>query len=173
MTRANVPRNAGCRRSQSILLWLAITTGWLFSVFSVIQEMCLASACRDTASFTLFGINMGWIGIANFSLIMVVLWLRTKYFLLDRVLTAMVFADIGAELRLLWIQKYIIGGWCPLCVTICCALFVAVILLVIEKVQAVRSGQESGKDLLAWTMFAAMMSAAGLGIALVGIRELT
>jgi len=135
--------------------------------------MCLVSACRDTASFTLFGINMGWIGIANFSLILVVLWLRTKYFGLDRVLTAMVFADIGAELRLLWIQKYIIGGWCPLCVTICCALFVAAILLVIEKVQAVGSGQERGKDLLAWTMFAARMRAAGLGMALAGIRELT
>jgi hypothetical protein len=103
----DVPLSADYRR---ILLWFAVSTGWLVSTFSVIEEMCMVSACRDTASFTLFGLNMGWFGIGYFSLLLVVLWLRRKDCRLDLLLSALVFSGIGAEFRLLWIQKFIIGG---------------------------------------------------------------
>jgi hypothetical protein len=169
----DVPLKAGNRRVFSIMLWLAVFTGWLVSIFSVIEEMCLASACRDTAGFTVFGFNMGWFGIAYFSLILMLLWMRKSVYRLDWGLAALVFAGIGAELRLLWIQKYVIGGWCPLCVTICCALFVAAILLVVEKVQGADSVQARGKSLLGWLVLALAMSALGLTIAIVGVKSLT
>lgn len=163
---------AGYRRAVSVLLWLALATGWLVSTFSVIQEMCMVSACRDTASFTIFGFNMGWFGIAYFSLILIVLWLRKKDYRLDWALSALVFSGIGAEFRLLWIQKYVIGGWCPLCVTICCALFVAATLLVIEKVRGVGAGQGSVKGLLGWLALMLAMSAIGLVVAVAGVKAL-
>lgn len=171
--RQDVPLSAGYRRSISILLWIAVSTGWLVSIFSVIEELCLATACRDTASFTIFGANMGWFGIAYFSLILLLLWLRKKVCLLSWALTAMVYSGIGAEFRLLWIQKYTIGSWCPLCVTICCALFFAAILLLIEKVQDAGSGQGKGKSLLGWLAFVMAMIATGLAIAVVGVQALT
>jgi hypothetical protein len=170
--RQDQPPGAGRRRALSVLLWLAVSTGWLVSIFSVIEEMCMVSACRDTAGFTVFGFNMGWFGIAYFSLILIVLWLRKKDCRLDWVLAAKVFAGIGAEFRLLWIQKYIIGGWCPLCVTICCALFVAALLLVVEKVQGAGSAQDKGKSLLGWLALALVMIAAGLTVALLGVKAL-
>lgn len=167
-----MPHNAGTGspRIFSILLWLAVATGWLVSTFSVIQEMCMVSACRDTASFTIFGFNMGWFGIAYFSLLLLVLWLRKKDCRLEWALSALVFLGIGAELRLLWIQKYVIGGWCPLCVTICCALFVAATLLAIEKLRA--AGQGGIRMLLIWLALALAMSATGLVIAVVGVKAL-
>ena len=76
--RQDLLLSANYRRTLSILLWIAVFTGWLVSILSVIDEMCLASACRDTAGFTVFGLNMGWFGIAYFSLILVLLWLRNK-----------------------------------------------------------------------------------------------
>lgn len=170
--RQDLPPGAGYRRALSILLWLAVSTGWLVSILSVIQEMCMVSACRDTAGFTVFGFNMGWFGIAYFSLILIVLWLRRKDCRLDWVFSVLVFSGIGAELRLLWIQKYVIGGWCPICVTICCALFVAAILLVVEKVQGAGSVQGRGKSLLGWLALALAMIAAGLAIAIVGVKAL-
>jgi len=85
----------------------------------------------------------------------------------------MVFAGIGADFRLLWIQKYIIGSWCPLCVTICCALFFAALLLVIEKLQGTGPVPASGKSLLGWLSFVVTMIAAGLAIAIVGVQALT
>ena len=171
--RQGVPTSIAYRRTLSILLWLAVSTGWLVSIFYVIEEMCLATACSDAASFTFFGVGMGWFGIAYFSVILLLMWLRQKVYLLNWALFAMVFAGIGAELRLLWIQKYIIGSWCPLCVTICCALFFAAILLLIEKVQDAGSGPGKVKSLLGWLAFVTAMFAIGLAIAVVGVKELT
>jgi hypothetical protein len=166
----NIPHRAGNCRVENILLWISVLTGWLVSIFSVIQEMCMVSACRDTAGFTIFGFNMGWFGIAYFSLLLMVLWLRKKDNRLDWLLSAMVFAGIGAELRLLWIQKYIIEGWCPLCVTICCALFVAAILLVIEKLRA--AGQDGVMRLMIWLALVLVMGATGLAVAVAGVKAL-
>jgi hypothetical protein len=162
----------GYRRIMSVLLWLSLTTGWIVSIFSVVEELCLATACSDAASFTLFGAPMGWFGIAYFSFLLLVLWLRPKNSLLNLALAAMVFSGIGAEFRLLWIQKYIIGGWCPLCVSICCALFFAAALLLIENVQDARSGEGSVKRLLGWLALMTAMVAIGLSIAVVGIKAL-
>jgi hypothetical protein len=167
-----VPTVADKGRTLSILLLLAVVTGWLVSTFSVIQEMCMVAACRDTAVFTIFGLNMGWFGISYFSLILIVLWLRKRDCRLDWAVAALLFGGIGAELRLLWIQKYVIGGWCPLCVTICCALFVAVILLVVEKIREAGSAPGSGKSLFVWLTLSLAISAIGLAVAVVGVKAL-
>jgi hypothetical protein len=168
----DVPLSAGNRSTLSILLWIAVSAGWLVSIFSVIEEMCLATACRDTAGFTIFGFNMGWFGIAYFSLILALLWLRNRVYVLVWAFAAMVFTGIGAELRLLWIQKYVIGGWCPLCVTICCSLFIAALLLLIEKIKKAGSMQGRWKNLLGWMTFVVTMIATGLVIAIIGVKAL-
>lgn len=166
--REDVPTGPGKHSKLSVLVWLAVSTGWAFSIFTVIEELCLATACKDTASFSFFEINMGWLGIAYFSLIMVLLWLRRTNYRLNMAVAAMVFAGVGAEFRLLWIQKYVIGSWCPLCVTICCALLVAAILLLIEKIQSNRSVT----TIIAWMVYVVIMVSTGLLIAVIGVKEL-
>lgn len=157
-----------CRRAISVLLWLAVSTGLIVAIFSVIEEMCLATACRDTAAFTFFGVSIGWFGIVYFGFILILLWRRSSMYLLDLALAAMVFAGIGTELRLLWIQKYVIGSWCPLCVTISCALLVAALLLLVERVL----GESRSSRLGWWLVFVVAMIVAGLAIAMVGVQAL-
>ncbi len=157
-------------RTLSVLLWLSLSAGWTVSTFSVIEEMCMVSACRDTASFTIFGLNMGWFGVAYFTTVLIVLWRRKRDHRLDWILYALVFSGIGAELRLLWIQKFVIGGWCPLCVTICCALFFAGMFLAIEMKRSVEKTEV--KSLIVRLFFAVAMSAIGLAVAVVGVKAL-
>jgi hypothetical protein len=171
--RQGMAPDTGYRRGLSILLWIALITGWAVSVFSVIEEMCMVSACRDTASFTFFKINIGWLGIAYFSTILVLFWFRRSVSLLDWAATAMIFSGIGAEFRLLWIQKYIIGNWCPLCVTICISLFIAAILFVIEKWQTVGALKMPGKSLAGWVAFVVVMVITGFAVAFIGVQALT
>ncbi len=161
------------RKALPLLLWLSLSTGWLVSIFSVIQDMCLATACTDAAVYTIFGFSMGFFGIAFFSMILILLWLRKKVYWLDHALSALVFVGVGAEFRLLWIQKYIIGSWCPLCVTICCSLFISAVLLLIEEAQASGPAQNRGKRLIGRMAFLTTMAATGLAIAIVGIKALS
>ncbi|MEI6209014.1 MAG: vitamin K epoxide reductase family protein [Desulfuromonadales bacterium] len=170
--RQDMPSGAGYHRVLAILLWIAVSTGLAVSIFTLIEELCLATACRDTASFTFFGFNMGWLGIAYFILALILLWLRKSVYRLDWAFSAMVFAGIGAEFRLLWIQKYVIGSWCPLCVTICCALFIAAMILLIEKIQGAGSMQDRRKNLVVWVAFVVTMIVTGLAIAVVGVQTL-
>jgi len=160
-------------RILSLLVWVAVCTGLGVSVCVVINELCLATACTDAASFTFFGVGMGWLGIAYFSLMVLLLWQRTKGRFVNLAFIAMVFSGSGAEFRLLWIQKYIIGSWCPYCVTICCALFATAILLLIEKVRNTGTVQNTGKNLFGWLAFVVVMMAAGFVIAAVGVNALT
>jgi hypothetical protein len=170
--RQDVPLSDGYHRVLSVLLWLAVAMGWVVSIFSLIKELCLATACSDAASFTIFGFNMGWFGIAYFSALLMLLWLRKKIYWLDWALSAMVFAGVGSEFRLLWIQKYIIGGWCPLCVTICCALFMSAMILTLEKAMGIWPGQGGVKSLPGWMAFVAVMIITGLTTAIIGVKAL-
>ncbi len=156
----------------SLLLWLALLTAWSFSVFSVIEEFCLVSACRDAAGFTLFGFNMGLCGIAYFSALLLFLFFRKKYPVLELLLSAGVSAGVGAEMRLLWIQKYVIGAWCPLCVTICCSLCGAAAMLVFEKVTVARTGGAARRPRMGWIALIISMITAGLLIAVLGVQAL-
>jgi hypothetical protein len=115
---------------------------------------------------------MGWLGIAYFCTVLLVLWKRKKIHLLDYLLAAMVFSGIGAELRLLWIQKFIIGSWCPLCVSICCALSITAVALLIEKARDAAAHQISGKSFPGWLIFVLIMIAIGLAIAYAGVKSL-
>ena len=172
MRKLEVPFRTGYQRTISTLLWCTIAIGWLVSIFSVLQEMCLTTACRDTAGFTILGINMGWFGIIYFGFLLLILWQRKMNIWLGWVLAATVFTGVGAEFRLLWIQKYVIGGWCPLCVSICCALFCAAILLLLEKRQEAEPDVTGKKSLLRWVVLMAVMIASGLVVAILGVKAL-
>lgn len=172
MRTGKAPLGNGYGHTISILLWCAVAIGWLVSIFSVIEEMCLATACRDTAAFTVLGINMGWFGIGYFTLLLILLRQRKMNIRLDWLLAAMVFAGVGAELRLLWIQKYVIGRWCPLCVSICCALFCAAVLLLLEKQQETEADVTGKKNLMGWVVLLAVMIASGLIFAVLGVKAL-
>lgn len=167
------PVSRDANRILSLLIWLSLSTCLAVSLFTVVEELCLATACRDTAAFTFFGIGMGWLGIAYFTLILVLFWRRKINPLLGWAVAALVFSGVGAEVRLLWIQKVIIGSWCPLCVTICCALCSAAALLLIEEVQGVRRDPAARDRFIRWMFFVVVMILTGLGCAVVGVKELS
>lgn len=160
------------QRIVTVLLWIALSTGLAVSIFSLVEELCMATACSDAASFVFFGVGMALFGCAYFSVILVILFLRRKNAWFGLILTAMVFSGVGAELRLLWIQKYIIGSWCPLCVTICCCLFFSAVLLLIERVLDRRAG-DALVSTTGWVSLVTTMIAVGLAVAVMGVKALS
>jgi hypothetical protein len=164
--------NNGTDRLLTTLLWLSLSAGCVIAVLSLVEEICMVKACRDTLSFTFLGIGLGWIGVAYFGLLLTVLALRNRFSPLRLLLDCLVFAGIGTELRLLWIQKFVIGAWCPFCVSIACALFVASLLLILENCRSARSQVQSLKYLLGWLGLMLPMAGLGLAVAYIFIRQL-
>jgi uncharacterized membrane protein len=162
----------GPDRLLKILLWLSLSAGCVIAVLSLVEEICMVQACRDTLSFTFFGIGLGWIGVAYFGLLLTVLALRNRLNPMRLLLAALVFAGIGTEFRLLWIQKFIIGSWCPFCVSIACTLFAAALLLILESRRAAQVQVRPGKNFLAWLALMLPMTGIGLVVAYLFIRQL-
>ena len=152
----------GSGRLLAILLWLSLVSGTIIAILSLVEEICLARACRDTLSFTLFGIGLGWVGVAYFGIVLIVLALRGRSAGIRLLLEALVFAGIGTELRLLWIQKFVIGAWCPFCVSIACTVCTAAMLLILENLRVARSQVQPVKYFIGW--LALMLPMAGLGL---------
>lgn len=161
------------RRIVTILLRLAVFTGLAVSIASVIEEFCMATACSDAASFVFFGIGMGVLGCIYFCFVLALLFLREKSALFGWMFTAMVFSGVGAEFRLLWIQKYIIGSWCPFCVTICCTLLFSAVLLFVETVRGLKEAEGKARILTRWLAFVTAMIVMGLAVAVAGVHALT
>jgi len=113
MTKRAALLSSGC-------IWLAVVAGIILSIVSVMK---ICSACSETAAFTVFGMDFGWFGVAYFVVLTLFVALRNRSVWADRLVLILLFAAAGAESRFIWIQKYDIGHWCPLCLGIAAAVF--------------------------------------------------
>jgi hypothetical protein len=153
-------------------VWLCLAVAWAVSVFTVIEEFCMVKACRDTAAFTVFGMNMGIFGIIYFSVLLTLRWNMQRSPWIERIMFAAVFAGFGAELRLLWIQKIVIGSWCPLCVTICIALVSAALAMMAGKFREMAVKESQSDFTREWVLIAVIMALVGFFVALAGVRAI-
>lgn len=95
---------------------LCIAAGMGLSIYSFL-EVC-TDACSETKHYTLFGMPFAVMGLAFFT-VASLLWiyvLRNPEYL---PLLALLFSvALGAELFFVYVQKYWIGKWCPVCLSI-------------------------------------------------------
>jgi len=112
---SSIPRSAGTITS-GVTLWLTLLAGLTLSVLSGLK-LC-TSLCSETATYLIFNMDFGWFGTAFFAVMILASFVRKRVPFAGIFLLAGVSAALGAELRLIWIQKYEIGSWCPVCLGI-------------------------------------------------------
>lgn len=116
-------------------IWLAVIAGFILSLMDLL-EIC-TDACRETAVFTIFGLNFGWFGLAFFTVVLLSLAVRNRFTLVGTVLLPLLlFSAAGAELHFIWLQKYEIGKWCPICLLIAATVYVGCGLLLYETLRS-------------------------------------
>ena len=153
----------------TILLWLATVAGSVLSVMSVLK-IC-TDACSETVKYTIFGMDFGWFGIAFFSAVAVALGLRKRYIRADSILSLLVISAAGAELRFVWLQKYDMGQWCPVCLWIATAIYTAAVVVLYEKQKQLKSSGGGMRKYLKNTALLAVAFVIGLSCAIVGVRK--
>ena len=106
----------------SLFLWLTTATGF---ALSVISRFKLCSACSMTGQYRIFNMDFGWFGIAFFVMLAAALATRRRWRWGGLIPALLLFAAAGAETRFIWIQKFEIGQWCPVCLGIAATVFAA------------------------------------------------
>lgn len=109
------------------LIRAALLAGFVLSLVSLL-DVCGTSACAETHKYVLFGIPFTFFGIAFFPAAWASFELGRARRLFSTLFVIMISAASGAEVAFLWIQKYVIKDWCPLCVGIAAAVYLLALL---------------------------------------------
>jgi uncharacterized membrane protein len=112
------------------LFWLTLGVLMTGIVLSVISWLRICSqVCAAGHKYRLYGYSFEPIGI-SFFIVSAILW----YFSRNRpnlrlIVGGLVSSALGAELMFTYAQKYIIGHWCPVCLSIATTVVVAMLLI--------------------------------------------
>lgn len=152
----------------NIIICLATLAGLALSVVSLLK---ICSACSETANYRVFGMDFGWFGIAYFALLTVVVVLRLRYVWSGWCAALLFFASAGAEARFIWIQKYEIGQWCPICLALAAAVFIACSGIVWHAFKTYSAKGVTMKSKLLFIVLVSLFFVLGLGGAMMGVKK--
>lgn len=139
-------------------------------ILSIISGLNLCtSECTETKSYLLFGLPFVYVGLAFFS-VAILLHLFSKYYLPRLILAALLVGALGSEMVFIWIQKYQIGTWCPICLSIFGTIVLAGAIFLIGSIihqQQLGQPMKTIKNILSFIPVFLI----GLLVALVGISK--
>ncbi|HEY3307820.1 MAG TPA: thioredoxin domain-containing protein [Desulfuromonadaceae bacterium] len=147
---------------------IALFAGVILSIVSVLK---ICSACSDMGDFSIFGLNFGWFGISYFSLLLGLKIATHRFFRVDWLVLFLLAAAAGAETRFIWLQKYDIGHWCPICLGIAGVVFSGVLFKSYESWGLLTRKGAGMKVCAKLFLSVIIMVAIGLGGAILGVKR--
>jgi hypothetical protein len=126
-----------------IFLCLAAVAGIILAVMSALN-IC-SSACSEASRYSLFGQDFGWFGVVYFSALLGGLSVQHRFVWAGRIVILLIGAASGAEMRFIWLQKFVIGRWCPLCLSIAATVYTMTTVVLLNKWRIVQIRREKMK----------------------------
>ena len=168
--RTYFKKHVGNYSTIGILTWFCIVIALIGSVLSALG-ICTGSACSDAHSYRLFGLPFATIGIPMFMMLVAARLFSHWLMFTTELGDSIIFGSAGAEIWFLYVQKYQIGHWCPICVVIACAVFILVLVRISEitfsrKESYMKWYRKALREILPLTVFLI-----GLSIAMVGVQK--
>jgi len=157
------------RNWPSVIIFLAIAAGFSLSVMSA-MNIC-TEACHEAARYRIFVLDLGWFGILFFSALFLAFILRNRLPWGKWICPLLLFSAAGAETHFIWLQKYVIGHWCPLCLGIAAAVYCAVFMLFVENISAPRAKGVYMKRFLKQALVLTAFFTVGLSMAVIGVHK--
>lgn len=157
--------------------WIAvpIAAAWILSVMSWLG-IC-SGGCEETHLYLLFGFPLSALGVGYFTLCGLAFLTRDRFRFSGFLIPVLLSGALGAEFVLVWIQKYAIGRWCPLCVGIALSVATACVLVALERLPGVATGIRGGegnlmkKRLAGKTALILFVFLAGMGMTAMGLKK--
>ena len=157
--------------------WIAVpfAAAWILSAMSWLG-IC-SDGCEETHLYRIFGFPLSPLGVGYFTLCGLAFLARNRFRFSGFLIPVLLSGALGSEFVLVWIQKYVIGKWCQLCVGIALSVVTACVLIALERLPGIairiRGGERNlvmkrlaGKAVL--ILFAFL---AGMGITAMGLQK--
>jgi thioredoxin family protein len=152
----------------NVIIWLATVSGLVLSVVSLLK---ICSSCSETAQYRVFGMDFGWFGVTYFVVLTIVIALQSRFAGFSWLASLLCFASAGAESHFIWIQKYEIGQWCPICLSLASAVFIACIGISWYTFQNYTAKGAAMKSKLVYIVLVTVFFVMGLGSSVVGVKK--
>jgi uncharacterized membrane protein len=157
--------------------WIAVplAAAWILSVISWLG-IC-SDGCEETHLYRFFGIPVSPLGVGFFTLCGLAFLTRNRSRFSGFMIPLLLSGALGSEFVLIWIQRYVIGKWCPLCVGIALSVAAACALIALERLPGVAvqiRGVERNlvmKRLAGKTVLILFAFLAGMGISAAGLSK--
>lgn len=157
--------------------WVAVPliAAWLLSVMSWLG-IC-SDGCVETHAYRLFGFPLSPLGVGFFTLCGLAFVTRNRFRFSGFLIPLLFSGALGSEFVLVWIQKYVIGKWCPLCVGVALSVATACALIALERLPGIAiriRGAERNlvmKQLAGKTALILFAFLAGFGISAMGLSR--
>lgn len=114
------------QRLSFIAIGAAILAAFILSVFSF-MDLC-TSACVEGHKYLLLGLKFEIIGMLFFGGLLATHLLTLRFWLFGVVTAIFLAIAFGSEVYFLYLQKYVIGSWCPICLGIAASVGIAACL---------------------------------------------
>jgi uncharacterized membrane protein len=157
--------------------WIAVplAAAWILSAMSWLG-IC-SDGCEETHLYRLFGVPLSPLGVGFFTICGLACLTRNRFRFSGLLIPLLLSGALGSEFVLVWIQKYVIGKWCPLCVGIALSVAAACVLIALERLPGVAiriRGEERNlvmKRLAVKTALIFFAFLAGIGISALGLSK--
>ena len=157
--------------------WIAVpfAAAWILSVMSWLG-IC-SDGCEETHLYRIFGFPLSPLGVGYFTMCGLAFLTRNRFRFSGFLIPVLLSGALGSEFVLVWIQKYVIGRWCPLCVGIALSVATACLLIALERLPGVairiRGGERDlvMKRLAGKTALILVAFLAGVGVTAMGLKK--
>jgi protein-disulfide isomerase len=136
-----------------------------------------SDGCEETNLYRLFGFPLSPLGVGYFTLCGLAFLTRNRFRFSGFLIPVLLSGALGVEFVLVWIQKYVIGKWCPMCVGIALSVGTACVLIALERLPGVAIQLRGGERNLVMKRLAGKMALilfaflAGTGISAMGLSK--
>jgi protein-disulfide isomerase/uncharacterized membrane protein len=121
---------------------LALIAGMILSFIS--WERICAEECGDVHNYRLFGLPFETFGFIFFPLVIIFHFLSPFYRIFGIFSGFMLASAVGAEASFILVQKYVIGHWCPVCLSLAATIGLAATMYFIDFIIKLKSVIKEG-----------------------------
>lgn len=156
--------------------WLfALTALALFAglVLAIVSWLRLCSgACAESHNWHFFGWPFETFGLLFFIPVNILFWLSRRYVWLSTAVGLLILGAAGAEVHFILVQKFQIGVWCPVCLSIAACVGIAALCFAVKYLNEFAHHERGELMTSLWKGFAGLsVCALGFLMALIGVAK--